>query len=175
MQEENKRQERGYSLYMKEQVSTVHLELVREERYLYGMKCFTGPGEAAKMVEPLFSHADREMVVVVSLDTRLKPVACEVVAIGGLSDCAVDIRNLFKHAILMNAASILCFHNHPSGDAIPSKEDITITERMMEAGEILGIPLTDHIIIGDACYYSLIERGDVKRTSWKGGDWNAGY
>lgn len=165
----------GLESVSESRVGIVRLELVKEERYLYGMKNFTSTKEAAQMVEPLFAHADREMMVVLSLDVRLKPVACEVAAVGGLSSCIVDIGNLFKHAILTNAANIICFHNHPSGDAEPSKEDILITKRMQKAGEILGIPLADHIIIGDGCYCSLAERGEIKRRSEKGGDENADH
>lgn len=71
----------------------------------------------------------------------------------------VHPREVFQVALLNNAASIICFHNHPSGDVRPSREDIKITKRLSEAGRILGIELFDHIIIGDG-YYSLKERGD---------------
>ena len=103
------------------QVSIVRLQMVKESRHLYGMGAVSEPGEAARMVRPLFEGADRELLVVLSMDQRNKPVAAEVVAVGGLNQCVVDIRNLFKHAILANAAGIFLFHSHPSGEAVPSR------------------------------------------------------
>lgn len=139
------------------QVSIVRLQMVKESRHLYGMGAVSEPGEAARMVRPLFEGADRELLVVLSMDQRNKPVAAEVVAVGGLSECVVDIRNLFKHAILANAAGIFLFHSHPSGEAVPSREERAVTERASQAGEILGIPLVDHIILGDGQYFSFRE------------------
>ena len=139
------------------QVSIVRLQMVKESRHLYGMGAVSEPGEAARMVRPLFKGADRELLVVLSMDQRNKPVAAEVVAVGGLNQCVVDIRNLFKHAILANAAGIFLFHSHPSGEAVPSREDRAVTERASQAGEILGIPLVDHIILGDGQYFSFRE------------------
>ena len=139
------------------QVSIVRLQMVKESRHLYGMGAVSEPGEAARMVRPLFEGADRELLVVLSMDQRNKPVAAEVVAVGGLSECVVDIRNLFKHAILANAAGIFLFHSHPSGEAVPSREDRAVTERASQPGEILGIPLVDHIILGDGQYFSFRE------------------
>lgn len=139
------------------QVSIVRLQMVKESRHLYGMGAVSEPGEAARMVRLLFEGADRELLVVLSMDQRNKPVAAEVVAVGGLSECVVDIRNLFKHAILANAAGIFLFHSHPSGEAVPSREDRAVTERASQAGEILGIPLVDHIILGDGQYFSFRE------------------
>lgn len=103
------------------QVSIVRLQMVKESRHLYGMGTVSEPREAARMVRPLFEGADRELLVVLSMDQRNKPVAAEVVAVGGLNQCVVDIRNLFKHAILANAAGIFLFHSHPSGEAVPSR------------------------------------------------------
>lgn len=139
------------------QVSIVRLQMVKESRHLYGMGAVSEPGEVARMVRPLFEGADRELLVVLSMDQRNKPVAAEVVAVGGLNQCVVDIRNLFKHAILANAAGIFLFHSHPSGEAVPSREDRAVTERASQAGEILGIPLVDHIILGDGQYFSFRE------------------
>lgn len=138
-------------------VGIVHLEMVRESRSLYGMGRFKTPGEAAQMVRPLFVRSDREMVVVLSLSTKKEPLALEVIAVGGLDACFVDIRNVFKHALLSNAGFVVCFHNHPSGDPEPSQEDILLTKRMQEAGGILEIPLVDHIILGGEQFYSFRE------------------
>jgi len=140
-------------------VGVVRLQMVKEGRSLYGMEPVNGPKKAADMVRPLFAYADREMMVVLSLNTKGYPVAAEVVAVGSLDTCPVSMRELFKHAVLSNAARLLCFHNHPSGDPAPSKIDLEITKRMIAAGMILGIPLDDHIILGDKEFVSL-KNGD---------------
>lgn len=159
-EEQNKREEmipfHGERSY---RVGVIHLKMVREKRSLYGMGNFTSPENAAEIIRPLFDSVDREMVVAVSIDVKGSPIAAEVVAIGSLDCCIVSMRELFKHAVLSNAAGLLCFHNHPSGDPEPSKEDVEITRRMIEAGELLGIPLVVHIILGDSGFVSLKDRG----------------
>lgn len=147
----------------KKQVGIIHLEMVRESRSLYGMARLSSPKEAAELAAPMFKRMDREMMVVLSMDSRLEPVALEVAAVGGLNCCSVDVANLFKHAILNNSASIICFHNHPSGDCEPSREDMAMTKRLVECGKLLGIPLVDHIIIGqEGAYLSFAEQGWLK-------------
>lgn len=138
-------------------VSTVRLQMVKEEKSLYGLGPLSGPWRTAELDRPLFYGSDREMVAVLSLDARNRPAAAEIVAVGGLDSAAVDVRNLFKHALLNNAGGILVFHNHPSGEAEPSGEDRALTSRVRQAGEILGISLVDHIILGDGCCYSFRE------------------
>ena len=138
-------------------VGIIHLEMVREERSLYGMEQFKNASEAVETIRPLFEKADREMMVVMSLDAKNTPIAVEVVAVGGIDSCVIDVRNIFKHAAISNASNIICFHNHPSGIPEPSEDDKAITRRIKEAGILLGIPLIDHIIIGDNTYMSLKE------------------
>lgn len=81
-----------------------------------------------------------------------------MVSKGNLNSSIVHPREIFKRAVLNNAASIICMHNHPSGDPTPSQNDIDITKRIDEAGELMGIPLLDHVIIGDGTYISLKEK-----------------
>lgn len=142
-------------------VGIIQLKMVRESRSLYGTAPFTSPERAVELVRPLFITTDREMVVVMSLTAKMEALAVEVVAVGGLDACCFDIRNIFKHSLLNNAACILCFHNHPSGDSTPSSEDVQVTRRMKEAGDILGIRLVDHMIIGDERYFSFKEHGKL--------------
>ena len=148
----------------KKKVSIVHLSMVKEGRCLYGMSRFHEPSEAVELVRPLLETADREMLLVMSLNAKLEPMALEIAAVGSLLCCTVDMRDLFKHAILSNAAYILCFHNHPSGDAEASREDQKISRKMAEAGKLLGIRLLDHIIIGDDTFCSLKDRGLLEET-----------
>jgi DNA repair protein RadC len=83
----------------------------------------------------------------------------DIVSIGSLNQSIVHPRSVFMTACLSSAAAIICVHNHPTGDPTPSSEDITITRRLKEAGEIMGIKVLDHIIIGDGEYLSFVERG----------------
>ena len=140
-------------------VGIVHLQMIKESRTLYGMKRFSNPETAVEMMRPLLKLSDREMFLILSLNVRLEPLAVEIAAVGGIDSCCVDIRNIFKHALLSNATCIICFHNHLSGCSDPSMEDRRITDRIKECGKLLGIPLTDHIIIGDADFYSFQEHG----------------
>ena len=149
----------------KKRVEVIRLRMVREGRMLYGMYRFSKLEEAVDMVRPLFAMADREMMLVMSLNTRLEPLAVEIAAVGGLNACSVDSRDIFKHTVLNNAAFIVCFHNHPAGDPEPSQQDRQITARLEKAGRILGIPLIDHIIIGDYGFYSFREHGDIGSIS----------
>lgn len=141
----------------KKKVGIVRLEMVKESRCLYGTRKFRRPEEAAEMIRPLLKAADREMLVVLALNNQMEPQALEIVAVGGLNHCYIEPREIYKLAILNNAAAIICFHNHPSGDCEPSKEDRLITERLKKAGEILGITMTDHIVIGEDSFYSFRE------------------
>ena len=140
-------------------VSVIKTEMVKEKDVLYS-GVFTNPKEAAAFAEGFFRNSTREMLVVVSLDAQKRPVAAEVVSVGLLSSCMVGIPEVFRHAILVCADALLCFHNHPSSSLTPSTEDIRVTKRLKEAGELLGIRLLDHIIIGgDGSYVSLNEKG----------------
>ena len=143
----------------KKKFGIVRLQMVKESQTLYGMKRFSNPAEAVKMVRPLFRMADREMVLVLSLNAKLEPMALEIVAVGGVDTCYLDLKGIFKHALLNNASYIVCFHNHVSGYAEPSREDRLMTERVSQAGFILGLPLVDHIIVGDGSFFSFRESG----------------
>lgn len=147
----------------KKKVGIIHLQMVKESRILYGMNRFTQPGEAVQMVRPLFAMADREMLAVMSLNTKVEPLALEIASVGGLNACSVDIRDIFKHAILNNGAFIICFHNHPSGDPVPSFSDMQVTDRIKKSGDLLGIPLIDHIIIGEGNFYSFREHRKIEK------------
>ena len=139
-------------------VGIIRLQMIREGRTLYGMERFCNAKDAVNTVSPLFRMCDRETVAVMSVDARCAPLAVEVAAVGGLDACMIDPRIIYKHALLNNAASIICFHNHPSGNPEPSQEDRTVTKQLQEAGKILGVRLLDHIIIGEDTYYSFREQ-----------------
>lgn len=102
---------------------------------------------------------DREAFLVLLLDHKNRCVGVTVVSIGSLSASLVHPREVFKAAILANAAAIIVLHNHPSGDPTPSREDRDITSRLKRCGETLGIPLLDHVIVAMDGYRSLAELG----------------
>ena len=129
---------------------------------LYGARKINTPALAAGLAKDLYENTDREILIVGSLDAKCNPLSLEIVAIGNINSCIVSPREVFKHAILSNAVHIIVFHNHISGDCTPSSEDIAITKRLIDVGDLLGIPLLDHIIIGDGfSYLSLRENGVV--------------
>lgn len=103
----------------------------------------------------------REEFRTILLDTKNSVISTEVISIGSLNSSIVHPREVFNSAIKKNSASMILVHNHPSGNPLPSKEDIVITIRLVEAGEIIGIKVVDHIIIGQGSYYSLKEKGEM--------------
>lgn len=153
----------------RKRIGIIRLEMVREGKVLYGMRRFSGAEEVADMIRPLVKNRDRELMLVLSLDSKLQPMALEIVSVGGVDCYPVDIRCLFKHALLNNASFIICLHNHPSGIPDASNADRQVTRRMQQAGEILGIRLLDHIVIGDESYYSLKEAGELGNEQTKPG------
>ena len=112
---------------------------------------------AWRLLAPGLEGLDRERFVVVPLDRKHAVLAVEVVAIGTLDATIVHPREIFKPAIRRSAAAILVAHNHPSGDPTPSAEDVALTRRLREAGEVLGIEVLDHLVIGRGRYASLRE------------------
>jgi DNA repair protein RadC len=141
-------------------ISIVTIKLIREGSVLYDVRKISNPADAVELGRRFLEDADREQLLVCCLDTKNQPQAVNVASVGSLNSSIVHPREVFKAAILSNAASILIFHNHPSGDPTPSNEDISITKRLKEAGKIMGIELLDHLIIGgNGKYCSLKEEG----------------
>ncbi len=130
------------------EISIIKTQIVRKAETLYGEAYLTTPKDAAKMARHFYHGADREIFLVCSVDASYSPVAFEVIAIGNLNSCIATPREIFKHAILNNAYAILMFHNHPSGRCVPSNRDKLLTQRIYDAGKLLGICLADHIIVG---------------------------
>ncbi len=114
--------------------------------------------EAYKLLWSEFKDADREVTIVLLLDTCLRPINYSVVSVGSLRRSEASLANIYKTAILSNAGYIVLAHNHPSGDPEPSENDYSITGKVKEAGELLGIPLLDHIVIGEEGFVSIFDR-----------------
>lgn len=117
------------------------------------------PADAAQMVLQELSWADKEHFMIIMLNTKNRVIAKKVISIGHLQASLVHPREMFKEAIRRSSAAIILVHNHPSGDLTPSKEDLLTTERLREAGAVLGIDVLDHIIVGDNRYFSFREHG----------------
>ena len=117
----------------------------------------TSADAAANIFFELIGDLDREVMALVTLDNGLHPINASIVSMGTLNHSLVHPREIFKTAILSNANSIVIGHNHPGGSVEPSDNDKELTERLMEAGKILGIDVIDHIIIGTDNYYSFFE------------------
>lgn len=117
------------------------------------------PEDVAALLADYFQDHDREAFVVLLLDTANTVIGMVRSSIGGLAASIVEPRQVFKAAILGNAAAVIIAHNHPSGNLEPSLEDIRITRQLVEVGKIMGIPVHDHLIIAEAHFTSLAERG----------------
>ncbi len=116
---------------------------------LYSTEPITTPKQAIKVMAEALIDKDREYCLVVNLDNANHPINFNIVSIGDINQTQVPIQNLFKSAILSNAARILAIHNHLSGSVNPSEEDHLVTQKMVMAGGIMNIPLTDHIIVSN--------------------------
>jgi len=101
------------------------------------------------------------MFILLCLDTKNQVIRQETISIGSLNSNVVHPREVFKTAVLNSAAHVIISHNHPSGDPIPSREDIDLTKKLVESGNIMGITLLDHVIIGDFRHFSLKEAGNI--------------
>ncbi len=121
----------------------------------------SSPDTAAKIAEYYIGDEDREVFFVICLNTKNEINAIHRVHVGSINASVVHPREVFKSAILNNSSYLLCFHNHPSGDPLPSREDIEVTKRLVESGKILGIEIIDHIIIGQNRFVSLREKGHM--------------
>ncbi len=117
------------------------------------------PEEASNLVMEEMCYLDREYFRVVLLNTKNRVLVVETVSIGSLNASLVHPREVFKRAIQKSAAAIILVHNHPSGDPAPSPEDLEVTQRLCEAGRVVGIEVLDHIIIGDHVFTSLRAKG----------------
>jgi DNA repair protein RadC len=117
--------------------------------------------EAAALVMEDLRYRQQECLVGVFLDTRNQVICTRTLTMGTLSGSPAHPREVFREAITQGSASLILCHNHPSGDPTPSQDDVTLTSRLVKVGEIMGIPVVDHIIIGAGRYVSLKEAGKM--------------
>ena len=146
-------------------VTKYDVRLVKESSslYDYDQKKLNNPYAVTCMLNEIFDMENlcEEHFVMLALDTKLKVVGAFDIHVGTSKSSPVSAKSVFTRAMLCNANSIIVAHNHPSGDAHPSRDDVNITRTLEKAGEILDIKLQDHIIVGDNDYYSFRNEGLV--------------
>lgn len=135
------------------------LTLVRDSSLKVPDKTADCPSAVAEIIRAHIGQADREIFVVLFVNARRQVVGVNTVSVGTLSASLVHPREVFKGALLSNAAAVVVAHNHPSGDVSPSSEDREATRRLIRAGELLGVPVLDHLIIGGEGMFSFREHG----------------
>lgn len=139
-------------------IPIVRLQVVKEKEIDYGSEVLDIPSKAARVVKKIIGETDREYVVVCCVNSAMKPTNIEITGIGTSNTCLFGIPEIFKTAMLTNANGIIVFHTHPSGEVNPSKLDKLQTKRLLKVGELLGIEVKDHIILGEGDkYYSFLE------------------
>lgn len=126
-----------------------------------GRQALTTPEAVANYYMQELRHLSREVVYLIMMDAKSRILKDMIISTGTVSSTLLSPREIFLNALKYEAVNIILLHNHPSGDPTPSREDINTTSRMKEAGNLMGIRLMDHIIIGDNRYISLAERGYI--------------
>lgn len=116
--------------------------------------------DAIRIISKFYDYEDREKLYVILINSHRKVIGINLVSVGTVDKVMMHPREIFKPAILLGAAAIIMVHNHPSGNIIPSNEDKDITNRIIECGHLLDIPLMDHIIYSEDNYYSLYDEMD---------------
>ena len=134
--------------------------LVHDANVTISEKCIGSPEDAVHIVIDYLRGVDREHFVGLYLNSANRLIGLHTISIGILNSSLVHPREVYKPAYMMNAASVIVSHNHPSGNTEPSSEDIAMTKQLVDAGKILGIPLHDHIIVTENNgFVSFAERG----------------
>ena len=144
-------------------ISISKIKLVRESNHRYNFQTRTvhDPDDAVRIINAVLDleNEAQEVLCEILLDNQNNVVGVMEITRGSINASVCHPREVFRGAIMHNAASIILFHNHPSGMVEPSREDISVTERIKKAGKIMDIPLLDHIIVGNGTHTSLKQKG----------------
>lgn len=145
------------------QLDVVSVRLVKDHP-IYSPVKIKDPESAIKVMGEVMKELDREVLGIINLKTDGTPINCHIVSVGTLNGSLAEPREMIKASILSNAANMIMIHNHPSGELMPSRQDISITDRMSKVCNLVGIPLLDHVIVGgdNKDYFSFEKRGLVK-------------
>lgn len=144
---------------MKKRINIVSLKVCKESSILYEPRAIKKSNDCINLLKTLLDGQAKEELIVIALNPKNEPTAIEVCSKGTTDTSLVHPREVFKLAIISNATKIILAHNHPSGSTEPSKQDIEITEQLVVGSMILGIPILDHIIIGDDDFFSFANEG----------------
>ena len=142
------------------ELKVVSIRLV-DEPPLFSKRELNSPKAVFEFMGQELQKYDREFFCVLNLKSNNQVINMNVVSVGTLNTALAHPREVFKSAILSNAAGIMLLHNHPSGNCTPSREDCRVTKRMLAAGEIMGIPVMDHVIVAGNDYYSFLENENI--------------
>jgi DNA repair protein RadC len=123
---------------------------------------FRTPSDIGRYLLPLYGGHREERFGIVMLDSKLRLIRAETLSVGSLDTSIAHPREIFRAATLASASSIALFHNHPSGDPSPSGDDLLLTSRLVAAGDVMGIEVVDHVILGAGCWYSFRDAGMLR-------------
>jgi DNA repair protein RadC len=123
--------------------------------------CLGTPPSLAAYLIPIYGAKPVEHFGIVMLDTKHRMIRASVLTVGSIDATVVHPREVFRAAATASAAAIVLFHNHPSGDPTPSRDDLLLTARLADAGDVMGIPVVDHIIVAEGRYCSFVEAGGL--------------
>ena len=141
-------------------ISVYRVSLIKERTLPYAHAAHVlSPKEVYELITEYLQGTDREHFIAIFLDSRSAVIGMHTVSVGTLTESLVHLREVFKGAILANAASIIVAHNHPSGEPLPSEADLGVTTKLTESGRLLGIPLEDHVVIGPEGFTSFRQAG----------------
>jgi DNA repair protein RadC len=144
---------------MEDDQPVYYVSEVRRRKQYKAPPSIRGPADVFNLMRPRFKNADREQFFAILVNTKNVVLSVELISMGSLNASIVHPREILKPAILQSAASVILVHNHPTGDPAPSREDVEFTRRFAKCGELVGIPLLDHVVIGEGSYHSLKESG----------------
>jgi len=139
------------------------LQLIRDFSLPIPNQALQAPAQVAELLHPFVVGAPQEHLLVLAVNAKHRPIGLHVAAVGQHNAVHVDIASIFRFAIATNAHAIFVGHNHPSGDPTPSPADRTLTQRLADAGTLLGIPVLDDLVLGDTTWVSLTYPPDSGR------------
>ncbi len=140
-------------------VQKVRLRQVRDGRVRFAVDKVNRPQDVWEALLPFYRGADREMLSVLCVDAQNRPTCFQICSVGNLNTTRTNPREILKVAILSNAAAIILIHNHPSGLAEASEEDLEFTKAVKRSCDAMGLELYDHLIVTDDAHYSMREHG----------------
>ena len=146
---------------MAKRIDIVRCKMVKESSVKYEKRVITSPFDGYIIVKDFLEDLDREQVMMFCLNSKNEPTNLSVISMGTVNSSLIHPREVFKIAILSNASKIMLAHNHPSGNPSPFHEDELMTKRIKDCGNMMGIELLDHIIVGDNTYYSFKENNSI--------------